>query len=205
VALDGIHIRLLGFAGFDASEHFLRGLAEEIWVARWGRSPKIRVHLPDSLDTAEAMRNELQQPSLITIVSAHAGYFSGSLCLCGEDDQPCLPVSSVRRLGATSMVMIDACCTSDLAVALKKACQPGSLLVGLNNGPGQYTRGRDSVAVLGSVIRELSYPARVQLDDEGVRRAVESVNAQIKARNQAERERGVTSEEAFRPLIKIFE
>ena len=78
MALDGIDIRLLGFAGFDASEHFLCGLAEEIWVARWDRSPKIRVHLSDSLDTAEAMRNELQQPSLITVVSAHAGYFSGS-------------------------------------------------------------------------------------------------------------------------------
>lgn len=163
MAFEGTHVRLLGFAGFDASEHFLRGLAEEIWVARWGRSPKIRVHLPDSLDTAEAMRNELQQPSLITVLSAHAGYLSGSLCLCGEDDRPCLPVSSIRRLGATSTVMIDACFTPDLAAALKKACQAGSLLVGLNSGTGQSTRGRDSVAVLGAVIRELCYPARVQL------------------------------------------
>ena len=29
---DSIDVRLLGFAGFEASERFLRGLAEEIWV-----------------------------------------------------------------------------------------------------------------------------------------------------------------------------
>jgi hypothetical protein len=35
---DSIDVRLLGFAGFQASERFMHGLAEEIWVARWDRS-----------------------------------------------------------------------------------------------------------------------------------------------------------------------
>jgi hypothetical protein len=203
---DGIDVRLLGFAGFDASERFLHGLAEEIQVARWERS-EVSVHLPGDRDTADAMRTELQQPSLVTVVSAHAGYFYDGrrLCLCGEDDRPVLPVDSVGRLGATNMVLIDACYQADLATALKGHAQAHSLIVRLSNGPdsSQETGGRDSVTVLGTIIRELCYPNVVDLGPGAIRRVVASVNAQITARNLAERKRGVTNPKAMRPLIDI--
>jgi hypothetical protein len=205
---DSIDVRLLGFAGFEASERFLHGLADEIWVARWDRS-QISVHLPAALDTADAMRAELQQPSLVTVVSAHAGYFCDGrrLGLCGKSDRPVVLADSVGRLGAASMVLIDACYAADIAAELESHAQPGSLLVGLNTSTraSQETRGRDSVTVLGAVIRELCYPDAADLSPGAVRLAVESVNAQITARNLGERKRRVTSARAMRPLIDILE
>jgi hypothetical protein len=205
---DSIDVRLLGFAGFEASERFLHSLAEEIWVARWDRS-QISVRRPAALDTADAMRAELQQPSLVTVVSAHAGYFCDGrrLGLCGQGDQPVLLADSVGRLGAVSMVLIDSCYAADLAAELRNHAQPGSLLVGLNTAPraSQETRGRDSVAALGAVIRELCYPNAADLSPGAVRLAVESVNAQITTRNLTERRRRVTNPRAMRPLIDILE
>jgi hypothetical protein len=40
VMADNTGIRLLGFAGFEASERFLRALDDEIWVARWDSPPR---------------------------------------------------------------------------------------------------------------------------------------------------------------------
>jgi hypothetical protein len=205
---DSIDVRLPGFAGFQASERFLHGLAEEIWVARWDRSP-ISVHRPADLDTDDAMRTELEQPSLVTVVSAHAGYFCDGrrLGLCGKGSRPVLLADSVGELGAVSVMLIDACYAADLATELKDHAQPGSLLVGLNTvpGSGQETRGRDSVTALGAVIRELCYPNAADLSSGAVRLAVESVNAQITARNLTERKRRVTNPKAMRPLIDIRE
>jgi hypothetical protein len=55
------------------------------------------------------------------------------------------------------------------------------------------------------VIRELCYPTRKDLSPEAVARAVDSVKAQIRARNDAERNRGVTNPKAMRPLIRVLE
>ena len=85
---DNTDIRLLGFAGFKASERFLRGL-DEIWVARWDWR-NISVDRPECLDTAAAMRAQLEHPSLITVVSAHAGYFYDGLP-CRPEARRCLP------------------------------------------------------------------------------------------------------------------
>jgi hypothetical protein len=175
-------------------------------IARWDR-PKIPVHRPDDLDTAAAMRAQLEQPSLITVVSAHAGYFRDGrrLGLCGEGDRPVLLTDSVGTLGAASMLLIDACYATDLAAELKSRAQPGSLIAGLDHEPGedQVTRGRGSVTALGEVIRELCYPADADLSPEAAARAVSSVNAQIIAHNDAERNRGVTNKRAMRPLIRM--
>ena len=202
---DRVDISLLGFAGFEAGEHFLRALEEEIWVARWsetGDRSTVSVHRPAGLDTAEAMRAELERPSLVTVISAHAGYFDGRhLGVCGTANWPVLLTDAVGRLGAASMVLIDACYAADLAAALKSCAQPGSLLVGLDTGPDQVTAGRDSVSVLGAVIRELCYYDVADLSPGKVRRAVDSVNAQVAARNLSERQRHVTSPQAMRPLI----
>jgi hypothetical protein len=203
---DNTDIRLLGFAGFKASERFLRALDDEIWVARWDRR-NISVDRPECLDTAAAMRAQLKHPSLITVVSAHAGYFYDGrrLGFCGDGNQPVLTADSIGSLGATSMLLIDACYAPELAAKLK--ARPGSLIVGLDHEPGedQVTRGRDSVTVLGAVIRELCYPEKVDLGPEAAARAVSSVNAQISARNDAERERGVTSRKAMRPLLRVHQ
>jgi hypothetical protein len=55
--------------------------------------------------------------------------------------------------------------------------------------------------VLGAIIRELCYPANGDLGTVAVRQAIDTVNAQIEARNRAERARGVTNKAAFRPLV----
>ncbi len=205
---DTIDVRLLGFAGFEASERFLRSLADEIWVCRWDL-PQIPVDRPDDVSTADAMRAQLQQPSLVTVVSAHAGYFCGGrrLGLCGKDNQPVLLADSIGRLGAASMVLIDACYAADLATELRNHAQPGSLLIGLHTNPGadQETAGRDSVTALGAVIRELCYPRATDLSPHAARIAVESVNAQINARNLTESSRGVTNPKAKRPLIDVYQ
>lgn len=180
-------IRLLGFSGFKASEHFLRALCEEIWVSRW-QAAKISVERPEDLNTDTAMRAALEQPSLITVVSAHAGFFNGRIGFCGHDDQPVVTIDSIGTLGATSMLLIDACHAPDLAAALKGHAQAGSLIVGLDAEPGddEITRGRDSVTAIGAVVREICYPPTPDLSPQGASRAVDLVNIQISARNDAE-------------------
>lgn len=91
----------------------------------------------------------------------------------------------------------------DVFAELESHARPGSLIAGLDYGLGndQLTQGRDSVTALGAVIRELCYPARKDLSAAAGARAVTSVNAQIGARNDAERKRGVTSKNAGRPLL----
>ncbi len=123
----------------------------------------------------------------------------------GEGDQPpVLLTNSIGTLGAASMLLIDACYAAIVAADLKSHARPGSLIVGLDYGPDndQKAWGRDSDdRPLGAVIRELCYPTRKDLGTEAAARAVTSVNAQINARNDAERERGVTNEKAKRPLL----
>lgn len=207
---DNADIRLLGFAGFEASERFLRSLHDDIWVSRWDNPPKIPADRPEKLDTGDAMKAELERPSLVTVLSAHA-YFDDHdhfLGFCGDGDQPpVLLTNSIGTLGAASMLLIDACYASIVAADLKSHARPGSLIVGLDYGPDneQKVWGRDSVTALGAVIRELCYPARKNLSTEAAAWAVTSVNTQINARNDAERERGVTNEKAKRPLILTLE
>lgn len=186
-------IMLLGFPGFEASERFLRALDEEIRVSCWEETQVSAGRLED-LSTGEKMRAALEQPSLITVVSAHAGYFdvdgSGSrhIGFCGRGDRPVVTIDSIGTLGATSMLLIDACHAPDLAAALKGHAQAGSLIVGLDAEPGKHqtTRGRDSVTAVGAVIRELCYPPAPDLSPLGASRAVDLVNIQINARNGAE-------------------
>jgi hypothetical protein len=207
---DDTGITLLGFAGFEASERFLRALEDEIWVARADNQPKIPTDRPVKLDTGEAMKAELERPSLVTVLSAHAFFDEHDrfIGFCGEGSRrPVLLTNSIGTLGAESMLLIDACYAAIVAADLKSHARPGSLIVGLDYGPGndQNTWGRDSVTALGAVVRELCYPSRKDLSTEAAARAVASVNAQIGARNDAERERGVTNEKAKRPLLITLE
>jgi hypothetical protein len=209
IVTDNSDIRLLGFAGFEASERFLRALDDEIWVSRWQNPPKIPVDRPESLGTGDAMKAELERPSLVTVLSAHAYFCDGRFVgFCGEGDQPpVLLAGSIGTFGAASMLLIDACEVPDVVAELECHARPGSLIAGLDYGPDndQVTWGRDSVAALGAVIRELCYPARKDLSAAAAARAVTSVNAQISARNEAERKRRVTSKNARRPLLRIHQ
>jgi len=206
---DNHDIRLLGFSGFKASERFLCALDDEIWVSRWDNPPKIPVDRPENLGTGDAMKAELERPSLVTVLSAHAYFcderFAG---FCGEGDHsPVLLAGSIATFGAASMLLIDACEVPVVIAELESHARPGSLIAGLDYGPDnkQVTWGRDSVAALGAVIRELCYPARKDLSVAAAARAVSSVNAQINARNDAERKRGVTSKQARRPLLRMHQ
>jgi hypothetical protein len=200
-------ISLLGFAGYEASERFLRALDDEIWVAR--DPVKIPVHRPEDISTGDAMRAELERTSPVTLISAHAGYPEGRLAFCGAGDDPVLHLDSIRTLGATSMLIIDTCYAPAIAAELKNRARHGSLIVGLSCEPGeeQITWGRDSITAVASIIRELcySYPYRQELGSWAAARAVDLANTQIQARNDAERRRGVTSKTALRPLLDILQ
>jgi hypothetical protein len=178
-----VDIRLVGFAGFAVSERFLSVIDDEISVARWGHS-RPRVERRTDLRTAAEIAKELESPCEVTVVSAHAGpwrdpeYFFGS-----GRNSPLLRFSSIGRIGATSMVIIDACWAEKIFARLRSRASQGTLLVGLE-GETRETEGRDSVAVLSNVIRELCYPTTVRLDPEAALNAVKRVNAQVAARNE---------------------
>lgn len=118
---------------------------------------------------------------------------------------PVLTLDKLGTLGATSMLLIDACYAPGLGSELKGHARPGSLIAGLDQEPGedQVTWGRDSVTAIGTVIRELCYPVKPDLSPEAAARAVDIANAQIRARNDAGRHRGVTSKKALRPMLRI--
>lgn len=190
---DNADISLLGFKGFKASERFLRALDDEIWVARY--DPKtgltdIVVRRPEGIDSGNAMRAELEQPSRVTVVSAHAGYWDGFLGFCGDGDQPVLKLDNeLGTLGATSMMLIDACYGPELAAELKTHAQADIVIAYLDYGAEkeQITWGRDSVTVIGSVIRELCYTVQPGLSPTAAVRAVKIVNAQSDCRKQVRR------------------
>jgi len=206
VAARTVKVRLLGYKGFEVSDRFLHGLEQEIWVSRWQLYPKIRTHRPEDIGTPERMRVELTEPSMVTVVSAHSYRDDeGRLYFCGEEPGQVLPVECLARpggLGAASMVLIDACWFEAMAAALEPCAQPGSLIVGVKTDD-LVTRGRDSVSVLGAVIRELCFLPDGDLSIAAVRQAISSVNAQTEARNRAEHTRvsGTRKKPELRPLI----
>jgi hypothetical protein len=168
---DDTDILLPGFAGFEASERYLRSLDDDIWVSRRNWKQRLpSADRPEDLNTGDAMRAELERPSLITVVSAHAGSFDGPLGFCGEgeDDDSVLTLDSIRTIGATSMLLIDACHGPALAAELKKSRPPrsSSVIAVLDYGQKeQFTQGRVGVTVSGSVIRELCYPIQPDLGE----------------------------------------
>ena len=127
IVTDNSDIRLLGFAGFKASERFLRALDDEIWVSRWDNPPKIPVDRPESLGSGDAMKAELERPSLVTVLSAHAYFCNGRFVgFCGEGDQPSvLLAGSIATFGAASMLLIDACEVPDVVAELESHARPG--------------------------------------------------------------------------------
>lgn len=188
MADDFYDIRLLGFADFEASRRFLSALANEIWLSRWGRTP-VSVYRPGDVDTGDAMRAELEKPSRITVISAHGYLGDDGLGFCGANPaSTLLKANDIEYIGANSMLLIDACRTPKLAPLIKSSAWTRGLIVGLDRASGedekdQETHGCDSVTVLAAVIREICYPQEKALHRPAVRRAIQGVNDQIKARN----------------------
>jgi hypothetical protein len=194
-----IDIRLVGFAGFKASERFLQALDEEIWVARWELPPRLRVHRPTELTTAEMMRDELELRCKVVVISAHVGFGEcDRICFFSNSHpKPTLYVDALDKIGATSMVLIDGCSVESLFPHLESHTKPGVRLVGLKGGVRKWTQGRDSVTAIAAVIRELCYTTTGDLGPEAVDRAVELVNAQIAARNEC-----ISGKEVQMPTLK---
>jgi len=191
VADNFFDIRLLGFADFEASKRFLCALENEIWLSRWERTP-ISVDRPVGVKTSHAMKAELEKSSRITVISAHGYLGDDGFGFCGANPaSTLLKAGDIEGIGANSMLLIDACRTPTLAPLIKSSADTRGLIVGLDRAPGeddkdQETQGCDSVTVLAAVIRELCYPKEKDLNRPAVERAIDSVNAQIEARNPKE-------------------
>jgi hypothetical protein len=180
---DDVDIRLIGYAAFKASTRFLCSLEDEIYVERWGsKLRKFRVDRVPGIRTGEDLRRALELPCLISVVSAHVDVAGTFFCKNVNGDQR-LKVDSIGTLGATTAVLVDACYAKNLFRQLERPTRQGTLLVGID-APNGTIGGRDSVSVLGDVIRELCYSRTAQPDQDAVRRAVNRVSTQISARNQ---------------------
>lgn len=187
-------IRLLGFSGFEASERFLGSLYNEIWVSNWKWEPskeKAFAYQPEEIRTEEDMRYHLALRSCVTVISAHGCVDTGTkqvIGFCGEGrNQPELYTSSITdgAIGATSLLLIDACYIPELGPDLKAKLPSDSkcLVAGLD-GPSfdgsedyQSTMGRDSVTIIGAVIRELCYDYAPPFTVEMVDKVIRVVNA----------------------------
>jgi hypothetical protein len=200
---DDSDIRLIGYTAFRASNRFLRSLEDEIYVERWGTPfRKFTVDRVPRIRTGEDLRRALELPCLISVVSAHVDVDGMFFCKNANGDE-CLKASSIRTLGATTAVLVDACYAKNLFRQLEQPARQGTLLVGID-APDGTIRGRDSVAVLGDVMRELCYSGTAQLDRDAVRRAADRVSTQISARNQCLSDAGF-KEDFRRPDLLLHE
>jgi hypothetical protein len=182
---DDVDIRLIGYSAFKASTRFLCSLEDEISVERWGTPfRKFNVDRVPGIRTGEDLRRALELPCAISVVSAHGGDSDGMFFCKNHNGDEYLEVNSIRTLGATTAVLVDACWAKKLFRQLERPARQGTLLVGID-APTRKIDGRDSVAVLGGVIRELCYSRTSKLDTDAVRCAVTRVNAQISARNKS--------------------
>jgi hypothetical protein len=175
-------IRLVGFAGYEASERFLRALDDEIHVARTGRAEgngiDVNIERPLDIRTENAMKRALEVPCDVLVLSAHAGFDDG-IYFSGEGDPaPYVRLNSLAHVGAKSAFFLDTCYFRDLIEPIRNHVRCNALLVGVAlKGP---TFGRHSVSLLADVLRELCYAEELRLSAEAVRRAVGEVNRKQK-------------------------
>lgn len=197
MAIGTVRVRLLGYAGFEASERFLRSLEDEIMVARGcpgedcGRADaqsgptKILLARPRDLTSSAAMRGALGVPCDIAVLSAHASpdlpRIAGEHADIGRTR---LYVSGMPVLGASRMVLLDTCHPKAMRDGLLQGhLQPGCQLVCLAP-PREYNFGIYSVTSIAQVLRELFYQERVDLTPTVIRAVLDSVNAQSEAYNK---------------------
>jgi hypothetical protein len=179
------NLRLIGYEKFTISALFLRALEDEIRVSQWGpkRNPKIAVHRCLGIRTGNQLRTEIEQPCSVSLISGHAGQDGNGTLWIGKDSKGKvrLNLQILGQIGAASAVILDACSAPVMLPELARHARPGAVLIGL---AADDTDGRNSVTVLGDVLRELCYPRRPGLGPSAVVAAAERVNARIDARNR---------------------
>lgn len=186
-------LRLIGYAQFKISALFLRTIEDEIRVSQWGprRNPRITVHRCPGIRTGGDLRAEIEEPCSVSVISGHGEQDDTGALWLGKDGEGKvrLYLHEIRRVGATSAVVLDACLAPLLLPELARNAHPGTVLIGLAD---TYTDGRNSVTVLADVLRELCYPRSPDLDPPAVMAAVERVDKRIEARNRLALERDQT-------------
>jgi hypothetical protein len=169
---------------------YLRGMEHEVTVMG-GKAykPSISIVRQEGMNTSAEIQAELEAPSYVTVLSAHAWYEEGCVpeivgSRRGRAAVPRLAISDVRNLGARSLLLIDTCNSAEMAAILRSGARPGSYLAGTSSTCDGVIYCRDSVAVLGAIIRELCYTNTGQPDvsPAGVRKAIMTVNALVEAR-----------------------
>lgn len=178
-------LRLIGYEKFTISALFLRALEDEIRVSQWGpkRNPKIAVHRCPGIRTGSQLRTEIERPCSVSLISGHAGQDSNGTWWIGKDTKGKvrLNLPDLGQIGAANAVILDACSAPVILPELARQARPGAVLIGL---AAADTDGRNSVTVLGDLLRELCYPRRPGLDHSAVMAAAERVNARTDARNR---------------------
>jgi hypothetical protein len=175
---DLVDIALIGCAGFEVSDWFLRSVELEIKVSRGERSDVI-VWRPEGLRTGREFAAALKARAKIIMISGHATQDGRSICGTAEEEWSHL--DGLAEIGATSAVLLDTCYAAKVLPQLGRCLR--SPVVGVGAGfaatghKAKILRYKDSVTVLADVLRELCMPDNVDLSPEAVLGAVNRVNA----------------------------
>jgi hypothetical protein len=186
------HFRLVHFSSYKMSEIYLHGMEQEITVTG-GKAykPSISIIRRVGMKTATEIHAELEAPSYVTVLSAHAWYEKGSVpeitgTRRGRVAEPRLAISEIREVGARSLLLEDTCNSAKITAMLRPYARHGSYLAGTRSACDGVIYCRDSVAVLSAIIRELCYTntGEPDLSPAGIRKAILTVNALVRARRE---------------------
>jgi hypothetical protein len=178
-----LRLHLIGYERFETSVKFLSAVEDDISVMQWGRRQKIHVYRHAGISTGEQLRAAIAEPCAGCLISCHGGHddSNGEVWLCQDSEvRVFLDVRKVDQVGATSLVIVDACSTRQILPELSHRTTKGAVLVGID---GKNTAGRDSVQLLADVMREVCYAAKPDLSPSAIMSAVDRVTARINARN----------------------
>ena len=179
----GSRLHLIGYERFTTSTKFLCAVEDDISVMRWGWGQKPDTHRHPGIRTGEQLRAAIAQPCAACLISCHGGTDdSNGEAWLSQDPKAniFLDVQKVEEVGATGLVILDACKARQILSELAKRTKRGTVLVGIDS---ENTLARDSVHLLADILRELYYPAKPDLSPPAVMGAVDRVRARITARN----------------------
>jgi hypothetical protein len=177
-----VRLHLIGYEPFRTSVKFLGAVEDEIKVMR-SEHQKIDVHRHPGIRTGGQLGVAIAEPCAACLISCHGGHDdNGDVWLCqGQEVKIFLDVRKVDRVGATSLVIVDACSARQILPELARRTKRGAVLIGIDD---KDTHGRDSVQLLADILRELCYPAKLDLSPPAIMSAVDRVKARISARNE---------------------
>jgi hypothetical protein len=180
-----LRLHLIGYERFKTSVKFLCAVEDEISVMQWGRRPgeRIDVHRHAGISTGDQLQAAITERCACSLISCHGGYDESNGDVWLSQDAAAkifLDVQKIDQVGATNLVIVDACGARRILPELARRTKRGAVLVGIDE---ENTIGRDSVHLLVDVLRELCYPRKPDLSPQAVMSAVDRVKARIMARN----------------------